>query len=236
MTLEKQTKSLRVEEGRTKLITTHNEKDLTFLHPAYGPNNYANVGEEIERDGLATPTMAETASLVHGAFNSDDKYSKKIKDIMRKERLWAFTGNLYILNKGVYVKDNPEIRDGMPFMEESELVKRLELDDPSVRFVKFGYEIGEMTPLKLGRNKYVIALAGEEGAEKLAEVANKHKYKPYLWSFKSVDQPLTRVSTLDSDWGLDDGRLGVDGNCFGDDRYGYAFGVQKTDEASRAEK
>ena len=71
--------SLRVEEGRTKLITTHNNKDLTFLYPSYGPDTCIKVGAGIEQGGLLKPTMAETASLAHSAFNSDDKYSKEIK-------------------------------------------------------------------------------------------------------------------------------------------------------------
>ena len=39
--------SLRVEEHRTKLTVTHNNKDLTFMHPAYGPGTYADVKSAI---------------------------------------------------------------------------------------------------------------------------------------------------------------------------------------------
>jgi len=230
-----QYKVLRVGEGGTKLTTTHNGQDLTFLHPVYGPGTYANVGLGIEKAGLKKPTMAETASLVHAAFNSDDRYSSEIKDIMENAWLWAFTGTLYA-PQGAYIQDNPEIRNGMPFMEESELVKKLEANDPSVRFVQFGYPTGDMISLELAKNDYVIALAGKEGAEKLAQVADKHRNNPYLWSFESVENPQTRVSALYS-WLLNH-RLGVYGNYLhGNLRNGRAFGVsENTGGASRAEK
>ena len=224
---------LRIKEGRTELTTFHNTSDLTFIHPAYGPDTYANVGTAIEQAGLARSTMAQTASLVYAAFNSSGRYSDEIKEIMKERLLWAFTGNLYAPNKGVYIQDNPEIRDNMPFMEESDLARRLEEGDEGVIYVPFGFKTGEMTPLELAKNAYVKALAGAEGAEKLAEVADKYKKNPYLWSLESVKRPLTRVSALVSNRGLGD-RLCIDGDNVGSNRLGYAFGVSKAGEASRA--
>ena len=175
MTTQTQNKGLDYEVGRTLLRPRGS--DLTFIHPSYGPDTYANVKEAIEQDNLRTPTMAETVSLVHAAFNSENPYSQEIRDLMKNGWLWAFTGTLYTPN-GAYVQDSPKTRNGMPFMEESELIQKLE--DPSVRFVPFGYPIEEMSSSELAENPYVIALAGEEGAEKLAEVADKHKRQPYL--------------------------------------------------------
>ena len=228
----------RVEEQRTKLFAPHDGGELTFLHPSYGPNTYANVGLAIVQNNLKRPTMAETASLVHAAFNSDDRYSAEIKDIMRQRQvwLWAFTGTLlYVPNEGAFIQDDPEIRDGMPFMDRGSLEQRINAKDPSVRHVPFGYKVGEMSPLELAKNPYVIGLAGEEGAEQLARVADKYSDKPYLWSFESVDGNVIRVSALNS--GDLDRRLSVGGDLHGDDWVGRAFGVfKKTGEASRAEK
>tara|TARA_Y100000310_G_scaffold339280_1_gene431512 strand:- start:19860 stop:20570 length:711 start_codon:yes stop_codon:yes gene_type:complete len=236
MSTKTQNKGLTVEEGRTKLHSTHNGERLTFVHPEYGPNTYANVGQQIQEAGLRKPTMAETASLVYDAFNSDDKYSKGIRETMKNRWLWGFTGTLYVPGEGAYIQDDPETREGMPFMDHSELVEKLEAGDPSVRHVPFGFQTGTMSTLELSRNAYIKALAGEEGAEKLAEVAERHKGKPYLWSFESVSRPATRVSGLNSGWDLGDHRLGVGGSDRGG-RDGYAFGVQEeTGEASRAEK
>jgi len=230
-----QNQGLRVREGRTELDAPHGDSVTTFIYPAFGSNTYANVGEAITQAGLARPTMTNTVNLVSAAFNSDDKHSKEIQEIMRERWLWGFTGSLYIPQEGVYIQDNPQIRNGMPFMEKSELVRKLEANDPSIRFVPFGFKTEEMSSLQLATNSYVIALAGKEGAEKLAEVADKYKNKPYLYSFQSVDEPLTRVSALGSDWD-DVRRLVVDGGNRGG-RGGYAFGVlDKTGEASRAKR
>lgn len=230
----KTSQGLKVEEGRTRLITSHNNQDLVFLHPRYGPGTYANVGSEIEGDGLYRPTMAEIASLVHGAFNSDDTYSKGIKKTMKDHWLWGFTGILYVPEKGAYFQDDPETKGGMPFMDESELVKRLEAGDSSVRHVPFGFKTGSQSPIELARNPFIIGLVGQEGAGKLGEVADKHRVKPYLWSFESVGQSTTRASALGSGWAVDR-RLLVGGGIHGDGRVGCAFGVQKPGEAS-AEK
>ena len=229
-----QTNQYRITKGQTLIEVPHKDSILTFVYEKYGLDTYANVAESIDKEGLARPTMAETASLVHPAFTSEKEEPefKDIKQTMKSNWLWAFTGNLYIPNKGVYIQDNPEIRNKMPYMEESELVRKLESKDESVRFVPFGYQTESMYPRELAKNEYIKALAGEEEAEKLAEVADKHKNKPYIWSFKSVEQPLTRVSALNSSWGLDL-RLVVDGYSRGYIRGGFAFGVQKAGEASR---
>ncbi len=223
-------KGLRVEQTRTKLIVDHNGEDLTFLHPAYGPNNYATTEKQIKEEGLVAPTIAKMASFLYGTHqNPEERFSKGIINLSKTNWLWAFTGSLYIPKEGVYIQDNPEVKEGMPFMDKSELVKKLEVNDPSVRFIPFGFKTGEMSPLDLSKNSYIISLAGEEGAEKLAEVADKYKSNPCLWSFESVEQSLTRVSALYSYWyGR---RLDVGGDYLGDNRIGYAFGVQKTGEA-----
>ena len=232
--METQTKQYNIRRGRTEIDIPHLDNTLTFVYEKHGPNTYANVAESIGKVGLARPTMAETASLIYPAFTSEKKEPEfeGIRQAMKNTWLWAFTGNLYIPNKGVYIQDNPEIRNEMPYMEESELVRKLEANDKSVRFVPFGYQTEDMPSKELAKNPYIIALAGEEGAEKLAEVADKHKKSPYLFSFKSVDQPLIRVSALDSDWGLGD-RLDVSGDDRVYDRDGHCFGVQKAGEASR---
>jgi len=223
MKTETQNAGLDYEVGRTLLKPRGT--NLTFAHPGYGPNTYANVKEAIEQAGLKPATMAETASLVHAAFNSDNEYSKEISGIVRSEwPLWAFTGILYTPRLG-YVQDNPGTRDGMPYMDESDLIKKLKANDPSVRTFNYGYKTGEMSPKKLAENEFVQALAGEEGAEKLAKVARKYKAQPCLRSFESVNQPETRVSALGTNWDFG-GTLYVDGDLRGYDKVGSALGVQ----------
>ena len=220
------TKQIRVNErtdGRTELTVNHNNQDLTFIYPSFGPNTYANVQNEIEQAKLKTSTMSQTASLVDSAFNSKDRYSQEIQKLLKEKWLWTFTGILYVPKEGAYIQDDPEVKKGMPFMEKSGLVKLLEANDPSVRFVPFGFKTGEMSSSKLAKNKFAIGLAGEEGAEKLAETASKFKDQPYLYGFESVEEAVTRVSALYSGWYSDHG-LDVYGDYYGYDRNCHAFG------------
>lgn len=236
-----QDQGLEVVEQRTQLIAPHNGGKLTFLHPPYGHGTYANVGSGIETDKLKRPTMAETASLVYASFNSPEdsryiRYSNEIKDIIRQALLWAYTlSKQYTLRpiNGVFVYDesNGERFSGLNGSKlEQMLGQRQEhgvvySDDGLLRFIQFGYKVGEMSSLELAKNSYVIALAGEEGAEKLAGIADKYRNKPYLLSFKSVDRNMTRVSAISS---RDSGRrLSVGGYGIGNHGVGRAFGVLK---------
>ena len=144
---------------------------------------------------------------------------------MKNRWLWAFTGTLHVPNEGAYIQDDPIIKDGVFSIDKSNLVQKLEQNDQSVRFVPFGFNIESMSSLELAKNPYVIGLAGEEGADKLAQVADKFKGNPYLWSFKSVSEPLAGVSALDSSWDVVL-RLDVSGDDHGYDRNGYGFGVR----------
>ena len=215
------------------LTINHQGKDIGFGTPIVGPGTYAGVAEALRNQDvdLLQPTMAQTASLIHAGFNGDNKYSKQIKKIMKNHWFWGFTGNKWVPKEGVYIQNNPEIVEGRVSMDKQDLVKKLESGDVSVRFVPFGFKIGKQTALELAKNPYIIGLAGEKGADKLAQVADKHRNKPYLYAFDNVDNELTRLSALSSDW-VDD-RLDVCGNGFDNGDYGFAFGV--LNESSEAD-
>ena len=233
---------------RTKMQIFHEDRNLTFLFPAKGPERYVDIQEQITKDRLKAPNFAETVSLVYTAYkNSNEPEFKNVLDILNKEGLWAFTGNLYIpkgkgdYQNGVIIQDNPQIKNGRIFMDESELVKKLEANDKSVRFVPFGFKIGEHSVDELEKNAYVIGLAGEEGAENLAEMAGRYKHIPDVYSFygevneklnsfDEVNEKITRVSALDGNG--DGNRLCVIGNFVGSGG-GHAFGVSSSaDEGS----
>ena len=215
------TDQLRV-KGR-ELTVKHLGEDLTFVYPPTNLGNYAGTKRVIEEEGFLPPTMAQTASLVHAAFSSEDIYSKEIKKLLEDRYLWAYTGTLTVPNKGLYIQDHPPIVNGMPNISSDDLERRVE--EGELRFVPFGFKTGEMSPSELGKNPYVHALAGKEGAEKLAKVAEKYPKTPVLWALTDTDRSQTRVSVLDSYW-VDDW-LFVDGDCHGYVRGGCSFWVQK---------
>jgi len=222
-------KITRKDNGVSEIEVSHQGGRITFVYPAKGPESYVNVHEQITGAGLIAPTMAQTASLVHTAHqNSKEREFAHILDILDNKWLWMFTGNRYIQYKGVYIVDNPGIADGKVVIEsELELQKKVEAGNRTVRFVQYGFKTGQQTELDLARNRFVIGLAGKEGAEKLADISERYKpMPPYVWSFADVDKETVRVSCLD---GYYNGhRLSVGGDSYGDNIYGSAFGICET--------
>ncbi len=216
-----------IREGRTYLDAQSREGTISFVSPAFGPDNYVNVGNQIIEAGLESPTMAQTANLVYGAWeNPKEKYSSDIISKLRNNWLWGFNGLLYVPNEGIYIQDRPEIKNGRVFMDKNDLVDKLASKDPSVRFVPFGtFKRESQSSLELAKNPFVQALAGEEGADKLARVADNYKVEPFVGVLDNVNHLTTRVASLDSSWGIDDYRLHVDGDDWNDSNIGFAFGV-----------
>ncbi len=187
--------------------------DYKFLFPAFGPGRWADLGEAILQEDLVRPTMAHVASMFHDIFFDYGQLPTNFKEFASKLKkvagLWAYTGTLNVPSKGVYVQDYPEVKNGRPSMTESELVKKLKEHDKNVRFVSLGFKTGFMSPSELSKNPYIKALAGEEGAERLAKVASKTKLGAYkLASFvapPAIDQTqsLTGICSVISFLGVD---------------------------------
>ncbi len=215
---------IRVREGRTYLDVPHLDSEITFIHPAKGPGTYVEIARQLEEYNLLPPTMAHNSSLVHSAWqNPKEKYSNEIINILRNNWLLCFNGILYEPKEGAYIQDNPKIENGEIIMDKSDLIKRLEANDSSVRFVRFGYKIGEQSHSDLERNPFIIGLAGEEGAKKLAETSVNYKLNPYVWSFDFVNGSLVRAASLYED--RDDYRLVVSGGSYVVYRNRRVFGV-----------
>ena len=219
--------------GQTLITVPHQGKTITFVYQRYGPGNYFDVKNSIEKAGLITPTMAELISLVHPIFMSwkeEPEFLEIKKHILKNGWLFGWTGNLAIPKKGVYIQDRPETKSREVLMDEPSLIKKLEAKDITVRFVPFGFYTGEIESRfyrALEKNSYVRALAGEEGAEKLADIVDKFEFKPYLFGFNSVDKPTKTVSTLISYWCSNTIRLDISGYFDGCCKEGPAFGILK---------
>ncbi len=216
-----------------EITVPHGKGEITFLAPYFGSGNYTSVRLGIESAGLRMPTYAETVSLAYDALVADrsGKYSETVRNLMKSSWLRASNGILYVPDKGAYIQDSPELKNGQlkngqVKMDESYLVRRLEAKDSSVRYVPFGFKTEVQTSRELEKNPFVIALAGEEGAAKLGEMADKFRNKPYVWSFGKVDSPTIRFAGLGSDRDFGYGRLDVDGGSWNGGN-GYAFGVSK---------
>ena len=211
----------------------HEKGSLTFQHPSFR-GTYGSIAEQIDAEGLQRPTSAQIASLVYDALqNPTGEYEAGILNLLKNSWLFEFNGNLYLPKKeraevhnGVIVEVNPTIKDGRLVMDRKSLIKRLNRNDSNVKFVPFGYPTGEQSYHTLAKNPYIIARYGEEGADKIADLASKHKYNPFVWSFESVNSEIVRMSALndDFDFGV---RLHVDGDNWDDNSRGHSFGVKK---------
>ena len=206
-----------------------------FLHPAFF-GNLAQLVSAIDGAGLKRPNSEDVADLVYDAFqDKNEKYSAEIIKILEDLFLREFTGNLYLpkrdgeeVHNGVIVESNPSIIKGRTIMDKNSLIKRLQSNDPLVKFVPFGFKTGELPKKGFGKNDYNIARYGEERADKIEQVASQYKFDPVLNVFNSVDKEIVRGSALYSSGSIVDGdRLYLDGYDWDDGGNGYAFGVSR---------
>ena len=221
---------MKIQVGKTYLTVPHKNEEVTFQYPSFR-GTYGNVAEQVGKEGLKRPISSETSSLIYDALqNPKGEYESQILDILKDNWFWEFTGNLYLprsneeVSNGVIIEDNPKIVNGRLNMDKKTLIKRLQADDKSVRFVPFGYKIEAQTLEELGKNPYIVARYGEEGAEKIAKIASQFKNKPYIWSFNFVDEETARMSALLRLWGFGY-RLNVYGDDWDANDGGHSFGV-----------
>ena len=222
-----------------KLWIPHNDQELGFAYPSFGPNYYQNVGKEILEHDLDLPTGDYTTSLVHAAYCDTEVLGesefKNTRDLMRNGGLWVFNQNLWT-SEGVYVVQDLDAKGRSQDLDVNELEKVLNnakesnglriSEDRKVRFApKDTYKLGDHTSESLAKDGFIRASYSEEGAEKLAEVSTKFRINPYVYGLdvQEGDKPEQRVSAL----GGDDERLRVSGNDFSGDDTGHAFGVLK---------
>ncbi len=127
-------------ERKTYLTVPHEDGKITFQSPPF-KGHYNEIVKKIAAEGLRRPSSAETASLVHYATkNSKGDYESRIIDILKKEYLWEFTGNLHLPKKGVILdldSQNLEFKSEGLVMDKNSLIKRLNEKDPNVKFVPF---------------------------------------------------------------------------------------------------
>ncbi|HIH17208.1 MAG TPA: hypothetical protein HA282_05120 [Nanoarchaeota archaeon] len=235
--------------GVTYLDVPHKDGILSFATPAFDHGSHVSLRKRILDAKLELPTMEQIASFLHEAWQDPkEEYSRSMISKLGTNFLLTFNGLLYVPNEGVYIQDRPEIVwEQMPnsdhfwhkvSMERSDLDKKLEANDPSVRFVPFGYKMGVQSYGELASNPFVQALAGEEGAEKLARVSARCGEMPYVENFNSRDtwRNLPELTTLDTipDRGV---RLRIRTHTYPDaGTDGFTFGVNPKDAEGTAEK
>ncbi len=207
----------------------HKGGKLTFRSLPFRGNLRLITGS-LDSYGLKRSSSSEIASLFYYAFqNPKGEYESELIRVIKGD-YWIreFTGNYYLpksneeINNGVILESNPKITNGKLDMDKKFLIKRLQNNDSLVKFVPFGYKIGEQSASELMENSYIVERYGEEGAEKIAEIASKFKKKPRLHNYGFVNEEKVEMSALDGDGGYGD-RLIIGGGYWDDN--GLAFGI-----------
>jgi hypothetical protein len=216
-------------------VTTMNLPDegLTFNAQRVGPTTFGGLREADYGERFRMPTMPEIVPLVYASLkNQDYDTAKNVVKTLRDRWITGNTAVLYVPD-GMFVQDNPEMKNGRILMSQKVLEGKLGStqekgvvfsDDRTIRFTPYNYARESQTPLQLSSNTGVVALVGgEENAEKPAKASEHYKAKPYFWALDNVDSPQVRVAGLFSgDFGV---RLFVvaNGSEYDDDR--CSFGV-----------
>jgi len=220
----------RIIVGKTKMYFSHKGKTLTAVHPFYGPEYSRSLQNLIKKEGYVEPTSAQLTSLVHEYFNGDELQAQQVNQIMGDRYFRGFTGILYVPEKGALGKGLAHFIDYPEFDEKSvvnrdNLLERLNESRAQVPFEHLKH--GPIGWRKVAKNPYFVAWAGgEEGAEKLAELASKHSNKEaYIWlpDISNLEKPIARVATLDSY--IHGDKLSVGSYDLGYGRKSHAFGV-----------
>lgn len=223
--MEKTITKPRIRVRRTEMDFQHEGKTLTAVHPFYGPANSRTLQNLIRKEGYIEPISAQLTSFVHEYFGGSEQQVQEVTQISRDGYFRGFTGILYIPEEGLaYFIDYPEF-DINSHVNKENLLKRLDESRARVSFKHL--KEGSVDWRKVAKHPYFVAWAGgEEGAEKLAELASKSK-KAYIGvpNVSNLKEPIARVASLG--FYLSGYVWGVDSGGCGDLESSSAFGVQK---------
>jgi hypothetical protein len=228
-------------------LTTMNLPDvgLRFNAQRVGPFGFHGLRKiNYYGKGFRMPTMPELVPLIYASLEYKNyDTAKNVVKTLKKDQIAGNTGILYI-PKGMFVQDNPELKDGRISMNQEVLEKKLGSheergvvfsNDNSIRFTPYNFKRKSQTPLELSTNTGIIALvSGEENAEKLAKASECYRNKPDFWTLENVDSPVTKVANLGSDFFV--GRWFIVNADDHENSNRYSFGVQKIKQEADLKK
>mgnify|MGYP001599360899 CR=1 FL=1 len=219
-------------------VTSLDDAGLQFNTQKVGPMNFAGLRQANYGQDFRMPTVSELIPLVYASLeNQDYDTAKNVIQTLRYYLLTGNTGTLYT-SKGMFVQDNPEMKDEIIVMNEKTLEGKLGKteergvtfsDDRSVRFTPYGFKTGLQKVSDLAENSGVIALSGsEQGAEMLAKAFEHYGINSYFWSLSDVENSKIRMVDLGSDnFGS---RSGIGANYSEDDALWCSFGVRELEQ------
>ncbi len=208
----------------------HQGKSLTAAYPFFGPANSRTLQNDIKRGGYLEPTFPELTSFIHHYyFKGAPSHDGKFDEILKTKYFVGFTGVLYMPGKNeVCFFDHPSLdRASVVDYDYLETQQRLHENFNTVNLD--GVETGSVPWNRIACNPLFRAVGGgEEGAEKLAELASRHSDKSgYIFVPKTSNftSPQARIILLYSYGGGKS--LTVTLNGPGSSRNSYSVGLLK---------
>ena len=211
------------------------DNDIILFNPqGVGPMNFAGLRQADYGLGFRMPPMSQLVTLLHASLgNQDCETAKKVISTLRNHWLIGNTGILYV-PKGMFVQDNPVLKNGRISMNQKTLEKRLGSyqergvvfsDDRAIRFTPYIFKIESQKASMLAENPAVIALTGsEKNAGRLARASDLYRVNPCLFALNKTNSPKTRVAGFQSSGEFDEG-LNIYASLREDGDNRYSFGV-----------
>lgn len=212
----------------------HQGKTLTAVHPFFGPSNSKTLQNVIKQEMYSEPTFPELISFVHNYYGKKGAGAADINEIMSTKYFVGFTGVLFLpRRKEVCFVDRP-VFNRLSVVDVETLETRSALNMVRDRVSLDNPETGSVPWDKIAGNPIFIAVGGgEEGAEKLAELASKHPDKKahiFVPEIKNFSSPQARIPLL---YSYDRGRsLTISLNGSGCSVNSYSVGLVRTQQAS----
>ena len=178
----------------------HQGKELTAAFPFFGPANSKTLKNTIKQEGFREPTFPELTSFVHNYFDGTGESSEKISEIMKTKYFVGFTGVLYMPDRNeILFIDYPAFDRGS-VVDVNDLTMRLKMNQVRAMVSLDDVETGSVPWNKIAKNPLFQAVGGgEEGAEKLAELASRHSDKKghiFVPKTSNFTSPQARITLL----------------------------------------
>ena len=224
----------------TKLKILHDDMQVIFAYPLFGPSNYYDNRKKILEYDLKIPSGDQIASLLYSAYCSelrDEKGFKDIKEIMKAHSLTnVYSKNLWT-SDGVYVyrEEIEEETDRLNIVSylEDKLIGGIKLPKgiifsrhEKIRFApRDSYKLEFNSSDELQENGFIIANYGVDGAKKLAKISEKSSIKLFVDGLKiNHGEDYWRcVSNIR----IRNGSLYINGEMDVVGRVGYSIGILK---------
>jgi hypothetical protein len=214
---------------QTEIEFPHEGKLQAARYPLFGPENSKTLLAQIRHQEYREPVFAELVSFVHYYFDKEGGQAEKIREIMKTKYLVGFTGILFLPgDKEIIFIDYPSF-ERRSVVDVDNLETRLRMRGSRAKVSIDNIATGSLPPDDIRKNNLIMALCGgEEGAEKLAELASWHPEKKchvVVPSMENFTSPQARMPLL---YSYDKGRsLTISLNGSGCSLNSYALGLAK---------